>query len=468
MVALSLAACHHEPSGNDGGTHPGVDGGVVDGGEPDAGSGDGGLGGITKIKHIFIIMQENRSFDHYFGTFPGADGIPTDDAGVPLACLPMKDGGCIRVFHDPNFVNAGGPHNVSDAIADVNHGNMDGFVLRAQQGKTGCPNPNEPGCTNGSPLDAASYHDAREIPNYWAYAQQYVLQDRMFEPNASWSLPSHLFLVSEWSALCTPGMGPGSCVNNILGPVMGPQAGSADWAWTDLTYLLHKAGVSWKYYLAEGTEPDCNDGEMTCEPVPQLAAVPSIWNPLPNFDTVKEDGETGNIVAFDQLYKDVRAGQLPQVAWIVPAGKVSEHPPASVQVGQAYVTAIVNALMQSPEWSSTAVFLSWDDWGGFYDHVQPPKVDENGYGLRVPGIVISPWAKHGYIDHQTLSFDAYVKFIEDVFLHSQRLDPANDGRPDPRPSVRENAPELGDLRNDFDFNQTPQPPLILNPDGGRP
>ena len=117
--------------------------------------------------------------------------------------------------------------------------------------------------------------------------------------------------------------------------------------------------------------------------------------------------------------------------------------------------------MQSPEWDSTAIFLAWDDWGGFYDHVAPPSVDQNGYGLRVPGLVISPYAKKGYIDHQTLSFDAYLKFIEDDFLNGQRIDPQTDGRPDPRPTVRENVPQLGDLTADFDFTQSPRAPVVL-------
>ncbi|HKV54151.1 MAG TPA: alkaline phosphatase family protein, partial [Candidatus Binataceae bacterium] len=116
---------------------------------------------------------------------------------------------------------------------------------------------------------------------------------------------------------------------------------------------------------------------------------------------------------------------------------------------------------QSSSWSHTALLLTYDDSGGWYDHVVPPTVDQNGYGLRVPGIVISPYAKSGFIDHQTLSFDAYVKFIEDDFLSGERLDPANDGRPDPRPDIRENSPILGDLANDFDFSQSPRPPLIL-------
>src|SRR5581483_4587353 len=149
------------------------------------------------------------------------------------------------------------------------------------------------------------------------------------------------------------------------------------------------------------------------------------------------------------------------VSWIDPNGKVSEHPPALVSAGQTYVTGLINALMQSPDWDSTAVFLSWDDWGGFYDHVVPPRVDRNGYGLRVPGIVISPYAKRGYIDHQILSHDAYDRFIEDDFLGAQALNPKTDGRRDPRPDVRERAPLLGSLINDFDFSRRPLRPLLL-------
>jgi phospholipase C len=145
----------------------------------------------------------------------------------------------------------------------------------------------------------------------------------------------------------------------------------------------------------------------------------------------------------------------------VPNGNVSEHPPAPISAGQTYVTGLINTIMQSPDWSSTAIFLSWDDWGGFYDGVAPPTVDQNGFGIRVPGLVISPYAKQGYIDHQVMSHDAYVKFIEDVFLGGQRLDPKTDGRPDPRPTVRENLPQIGDLTSDFNFNQTPRAPAIL-------
>ena len=140
---------------------------------------------------------------------------------------------------------------------------------------------------------------------------------------------------------------------------------------------------------------------------------------------------------------------------------MSEHPPALVTRGQAYVTSLVNAVMRSKDWSSTAIFLSWDDWGGFYDHVAPPRVDAQGYGLRVPGLVISPYARRGLVDHQVLSHDAYLKFIEDDFLGGARLNPKTDGRPDRRPSVRENAAVLGDLSKEFDFTQKPRRPLLL-------
>ena len=398
------------------------------------------------IQHVVVILQENRSFDQYFGTFPGANGIPMQN-GVPTVCVnDPRTGNCVKPYHDSNDVNTGGPHGATDAVTDVDGGNMDGFLSTDTLAN---PKPKL--------LEVMGYHDAREIPNYWAYAKNFVLQDEMFEPNASWSLPCHLFLVSEWSAHCTDPTNPNTCVNALQNP------GNNNYAWTDLTYLLFKNNISWGYYVTAGTTPDSDDGSDHYVAHPQGPGTPSIWNPLPSFTTVQNDGQLGNIQPLGNLFSAIKAGKLPQVSWVVPDSVHSEHPLAKISDGQAHVTRIINAIMNSPYWQNTAIFVSWDDWGGFYDHVPPVTVDQNGYGLRVPGLVISAYARPGYIDHQTLSFDAYAKFIEDLFINSQRLDPATDGRPDPRPDVRENASQLGNLMSDFDFTQTPRPPLILHP-----
>jgi phospholipase C len=412
------------------------------------------LEGIHKIQHVVVIMQENRSFDSYFGTFPGADGIP---AGV---CLPdPKHGGCVRPFHDRNDMNAGGPHGAENAVADIAGGRMNGFVAEQETGKKSCDKTFNPACS-ASNSDTMGYHDGRELPNYWAYARNFVLQDHMFESTRSWSLPAHLFLVSGWSATCGNPFNAMSCRSDLRFPARA-RSGRPDYAWTDLTYLLHRARVSWAYYVAPGAQPDCENNAISCKPKLQNAGTPGIWNPLPGFTDVHQDNQVGNIEPLRRFYSAARAGTLPAVSWITPNGKNSEHPPALISTGQSYVTRLVNTIMRSPDWPSTAIFLAWDDWGGFYDHVDPPVVDENGYGLRVPALVISPYARQGFIDHQTLSSDAYLKFIEDDFLSGQRLNPATDGRPDPRPDVRENAAILGDLTKDFDFNRLPRPPLLL-------
>jgi len=462
--------------------------------------------GVHKIKHVIVIQQENRSFDSYFGTFPGADGIPMAN-GTPTACLPdPQTKSCARPYVDHADVNGGGPHGQTNASADIDGGKMDGFVGQASSAKKSCADPNNPACANSKTVDVTGYHTQSDIPNYWTYAKDFALQDHMFEPNASWSLPSHLFLVSEWSAHCTQHDNPASCANALESPgtppgnangktspkknrrgkkgsatatsasvtsgaapssaakpsSSGQKAKSPIYAWTDLTYLLHKDNVSWGYYVSPGLQPDCqNDSAISCAPVSQKAATPGIWNPLPYFDTVRNDNQLGNIHNVSNYYTQAKTGTLPSVSWVIPSGENSEHPPSPVSFGQSYVTSVINAAMTGPDWDSTAIFLAWDDWGGFYDHVPPPRVDENGYGLRVPGMTISPYVRPGTIDHQTLSFDAYDKFIEDDFLGGQRIDPNTDGRPDPRPDVRENEPILGNLESEFDFNQKPLAPVTL-------
>ncbi|HXB63945.1 MAG TPA: alkaline phosphatase family protein [Solirubrobacteraceae bacterium] len=435
------------------------------------------LEGIHKIQHVIVIMQENRSFDSYFGTYPGANGIP---AGV---CVPDPlHGGCVAPFHDSNDKNYGGPHGHDAFTADLDGGKMDGFVGEAEKGEQ-CSST-EPTCSPCTEqessvqcVDPMGYHDAREIPNYWTYAENFVLQDNMYEPNSSWSWPEHLYMVSGWSATCKEWTNPLSCSSAVEGPpnpestegkdpYTGPDAISLPW--TDVTYLLHKHNVSWGYYIFEGSEPDCESDEvMTCAPVHSGPMTPGIWNPLIDFTDVKEDEQEGNVQSLTHFYTAVEETSecgLPAISWIIPNAKVSEHPAALVSSGQTYVTTLINSIMRSPCWGSSAIFLSWDDWGGFYDHVVPPTIDGEGYGFRVPGMVISPYAKAGYIDHQQLSHDAYLKFIEDDFLEGQRLNPKTDGRPDARPEVREEAPGLGNLESDFDFEQPPRSPLILPPE----
>ena len=428
--------------------------------------------GIHKIRHVVILMMENRSFDSYFGTYPGADGIPRRN-GRFTVCLPdPATRACERPYHDHLDRNTGGPHEHLDAIRDVNGGRMDGFVRQVRRGLVhGClAAPDLPLCSLGRERahpDVMGYHDWHEIPNYWSYARHFVLQDHMFEPATSWSLPARLYMLSEWSARCHRRNVAASCVNAVENPLapphepQNPTGQKPSYAWTDLTYLLHHYHVPWRYYVFAGTEPDCETGAMSCRPIRQRAKTPGIWNPLPWFTTVRKDHQLRDVTSISHFFAAARKGRLPAVSWVEPNNHVSEHPPALITNGQAFVTHVINTVMRSPDWRSSAIFLAWDDWGGFYDHVVPPMVDINGFGLRVPALVISPYARAGFIDHQVASLDAYVKFIEDDFLGGRRLDPATDGRPDRRPDVREALPQVGDMSLDFDFNQKPLPRLIL-------
>ncbi|HEX9823892.1 MAG TPA: alkaline phosphatase family protein [Actinomycetota bacterium] len=426
--------------------------------------------GLEKIEHLIFIVQENRSFDHYFGTFPGADGIPKNEQGGFKPCLPDPAlSHCSRPYHSEALFNEGGPHARAASIGDINGGKMDGFIKIAYEQPTqNCTKDRfAPRCADqvGPRMQPSviGYHTAAEIPNYWKYARRFVLQDRLFAPVDSWTLPAHLFLVSAWSAFCPDRDDPMSCESNVdLSAQAKKQRKGFQkpfYAWTDITYLLHKAGVSWAYYV---------DGE-TCfkAPCPQgdSKGTKAIQNPLPGFRTVRDNHQLRNIKPHSNYLERAEAGTLPSVTWIMPGPGYSEHPTGvgNIRRGMAHVTRMVNAAMAGPDWEQTAIFITWDDWGGFYDHVEPPVVDVNGFGIRVPGLMISPWARRGMIDHQVHSFDSYLKLIEERFLGGQMLDPETDGRPDSRPTVREALPILGDLVREFDFDQEPLPPLILDP-----
>jgi phospholipase C len=427
----------------------------------------------ARLKHLIFIVQENRSFDHYFGTFPGAEGIPMRD-GAPTVCVPDPIlGTCVPPYHTSSQLQEGGPHGEPHSDADVNGGRMDGFVRTVIDGPMHCADHrDDPACESylgpqGQP-DVMSYMTDREIPNYWRYAEDFVLQDHMFAPADSWTLPAHLYLVSAWAARCEDPRDPMSCVSE-LDPaeeleILKAREDVPLWAWTDITYLLHERDVSWAYYVGDDT---CFFG---CRRNPRGRNTVMQQTPLPWFTTVRQNHQIDNVRGHAEYYEAARAGTLPSVSWIVPYNGVGEHPDNDERVwkGMRHVTNLVNAAMRGPDWEKTAIFITWDDWGGFYDHVEPPRVDLNGYGIRVPGMTVSPWARAGMIDSQTLSFDAYLRLIEDLFLDGERLDPETMSRPDSRPTVREEVRVLGDLLREFDFEQEPLDPLILDPGAGRP
>ncbi len=367
--------------------------------------------GLEKIEHFVFIMQENRSFDHYFGTYPGVEGIP------PGVCLPNPPAACVSPFHSPNLINYGGQHFNESAIAAIDGGKMDGF----------------PALASSSPEDVMSWHDFNEIPNYWSYANLYVLQDRLFESVLSYSLPAHLYMLAAQS---------GGYVN--FTPI--PQS----YSFPEITELLQSGQIDWRYYVNRGPTPGAADG-LDGANVDADETTYTFWNPLPAFPLVANDpNQTRRLTNATQFLTDAQNGTLPQVSWVIPNLAQSEHPPAAINDGMNYVTTLINRVMQGPQWNTTAIFLAWDDWGGFYDHVPPPMIDQYGLGIRVPGLVISPYARQGYVDHKTYSFESWLRLIEERFSVNAL-------------NSRDN--NANDMRDAFDFTQAPRAPVVLNPSG---
>ncbi len=387
--------------------------------------------GLEKIKHFVFIMEENKSFDHYFGTYPGADGIP---AGVALK--DPTDGTIVTPYHSTDDVDFDAPHDHSNAIADIDAGKMDGFLNEAWKRYALSVTPSDqPG---DNPKEVMSYHDYHEIPNYWDYAELYTLQDQMFSSVAAYSLSVHLYMLAAQSG-------------GYLGET---QPYPTRFDFPEITELLQKQDVTWNYYVTSGNSVDANG--QAIEPEATQKTNPNtytLWNPLPAFPKVENDpNQRIRLVDTAQFYKDAQSGNLPSVSWVCPylGSQLSDHPAfkEDIRLPMAYVTGLINAVMNGPDWDSTAIFVSWDDWGGFYDNVPPPFVDEYGFGIRVPSLMISPYAKENYVDHNTYSFDSWLKLVEERFGVAPM-------------TARDK--EADDMINSFDFTQKPRQPILLTP-----
>jgi len=390
-----------------------------------------GLNGLEKIEHFIFIMQENQSFDHYFGTYPGADGIP---AGVSF--FDKTDGTTVKPYHLTSDVDFDAPHDWFNAQADIDGGRMDGFLNQAytRYALSVSSFSDQPGY---NPKEILGYYDGSDIPNYWNYARLYVLHDRMFESVAAYSLSSHLYMLAAQSG----------------GFIGTPQPYPTEFDFPEITELLANDKISWNYYVTSGTTLDA-EGEAIGSAADQANDPDqfTLWNPLPAFPKVQNDPtQRVRLVDTAQFYKDAAAGTLPSVSWVCPnfLNPLSDHPAfkGGTRNAMAYVTGLINAVQQGPNWSSCAIFVAWDDWGGYYDHVAPPVVDNYGYGLRVPSFMVSPYAKQGFIDHETHSFDSWLRTVEKRW----GIQPMTD-----------RDKNASDMTGSFDFTQKPRAPVLIS------
>lgn len=387
------------------------------------------------VQHVVIVTMENRSFDEMFGTYPGVNGLSNRTTGCNFN---PRNGTCILPYHDRSTLNHGGPHGVLGEGIDLHGGRLDGFIVSAEMPTRKSYNP--------YPTEVMGYHTCQELPYYCSLAQRGVLADNHFAATTSFSTMAHLYMVSGWSARCSVAGDPMSCKSDNNINLHGLD--SPDFAWTEITWLLHAHHVSWGYYVYDNKHPFEGDGDDEVPSGFDTFKKVGFWNPMPGFDDIRLDGESKKVQRGTNFEAHAAAGTLPAVSWVIPPVDASDHPPADLAAGQEFVRAIVKAVETGPEADRTLIIINWDEWGGFYDHVVPPIIDGQGYGFRTPLILLGPMVKAGSIDHQLLSSDAYLKFIEDNFLGGSRLD-SSDGRPDSRPDIRENTPGLGDLRNDL-------------------
>lgn len=379
----------------------------------------------SNIQHIVYIIKENRSFDNYFGTFPGAEGATS---GV------ISTGERILLGHTPDRMARDLGHGWPDAHTAIDGGRMDRFDL-VQDGNV----------TNDF-LSMTQLIDS-DIPSYWSYAEHFALGDHMFGAIAAESFPNHLYAVSSQSGgvIGNPDSLAWGCdaVETTRAQVMDASGNSTDvfpcFEFQTVADRLEAANVSWRFYA----------------PVP--GQIGYIWSALNAIGHIRNGPLwSSRVVPYGQFLADAAGGTLPAVSWLVPDFAVSDHPsrpgipggPATVSTceGENWTVQYINAIMQGPDWPTTAIVLTWDDFGGFYDHVPPPAVDYYGLGIRVPFIVISPYVKEGIVSHTVYENASVLQFIETRY----RLK-----------ALTNREVIANSLLDMFDFSQVPAPPLIL-------
>ena len=381
-----------------------------------------GPGDITAIQHIIFMVKENRSFDNYFGQYPGANGATSG---------PISTGQTMVLEHTPDQVVDMG-HDWTSALTAMDGGKMDQFDLILY------------GNVNGS-LMTMSQLTQQDIPNYYTYAQNFVLADNAFSSLHGESFSNHLYTIAATSggvftvplALGSQGEGfdwgcdlPSDYAVRVMDDEGDVSEAFPCFDFQTLADSLQAAGITWKYYAP----PQGTQGYQfsTYDSINHIRYSP-LW--------------TQDVVPDTQFAIDAASGNLPAVSWLV-TGPNSEHPPNSTCMGENWTVQQLNALMQGPDWNTSAVFLTWDDFGGFYDHVPPPTLDAFGLGPRVPFLIISPYAQPGYISHTQYEFSSVLKFIEDDFG---------------LPPLTERDANANDTTDSFNFNQAPNQPLVLNP-----
>ncbi len=388
------------------------------------------------IKHVVFVIKENRTFDNLFGRFLGANGATTGiDRGAIRPLTPALD----RIPDDIK-------HCYECALQAWNGGKMDGFA------------------TIGDPADRYAYtqYGPEDLPAYWRWAREFVLGDNFFASAQGPSFPNHLYTIAATS---------GGTHDN---PVQDPELMRERHRETGLFKAWGCDSVEGSYVKVEDREgvekkiPPCFDF-LTEADLLMRAGIPwayysatnmqsgYLWSAYDAVRHIREDEELWqtHIFPVDNVVQDIEDGRLPPVTWVTPRFELSEHPEYSFCHGQNWSTKVVNAIMDSPMWKDTAIFITWDDYGGFYDHVPPPQVDRFGFGIRVPLLVISPYAKRGSVDHTLGEFSSVLRFIEDNWgltqlTHRDRnadnLTPAFDFAQEPRPPdpqpIRTDCPGL--------------------------